>query len=80
MNCAAITIGSGAKTKRDQVPFNSRPFLFAANIGNGCITFEGMDLEFPDPGPDITRSTLGDTIAPEGNCGLARNNIATSCN
>ena len=76
MNCAVVTIGGGAKEARDEVearapedPFASRPAMFVANVGNGCGTTETKDLEFPNPGPDVTRSTPEtDTAPPTGSC------------
>ncbi len=81
MNCAAVTIGGGAG-KREAEPvveevvekraaaFSSRPQIFLANIGNGCGTTEGTDVDFPNPGPDTTRS--GSKIGPPvGSCGTS---------
>ncbi|KAF4123629.1 endo-glucanase, partial [Geosmithia morbida] len=50
---------------------SGRPAMFVANVGNGCTAPEGGDVEFPDPGPDVTRQTAkGETVAPEGSsCG-----------
>ncbi|KAL2160814.1 hypothetical protein VTH06DRAFT_1011 [Thermothelomyces fergusii] len=76
MNCAPVVIsrdgGSNSKKRelavRADVSFSSRPTVFAANINNGCTTTEGVDVEYPDPGPDVERN--GDKIGPPvGNCG-----------
>jgi hypothetical protein len=57
MNCASITIagGSGARST-ETVAYSSRPDLFVANLANGCTTIEGQDVQFPDPGPDVTNT------------------------
>ena len=73
MNCAAVTIGgAGAKRdvaeKRATAAFSSRPSVFLANIGNGCSTTEGKDVDFPNPGPDVVHGG-SNLIAPVGNCG-----------
>ncbi|KAB5583619.1 hypothetical protein GE09DRAFT_1198374 [Coniochaeta sp. 2T2.1] len=76
-NCASVTIGGGggAKrsagdegvTKRAGTKFSDRPATFVANIGNGCGTVPGMDVIFPDPGPDVV--TAGSKLAaPTGTC------------
>ena len=66
MNCAAINIGgsAGKVTSRGASdPFSSRPEIFIANVGNGICTYEGTDVLFPEPGPDVvTNSTT--THAP----------------
>lgn len=63
MNCAAVTIGAGKK--RDaSTPFSSRPDIFVANVGNGVCTYEGKDVQLPNPGPDVDyKSSLG-TVQP----------------
>jgi hypothetical protein len=73
MNCAVVTIGGGS-AKRDELavrgpddPFASRPAMFVANVGNGCSTVEGSDLEFPNPGPDVTNVSQK-TAPPTGSC------------
>ncbi|KHN95853.1 RNA polymerase Rpb1 repeat domain protein [Metarhizium album ARSEF 1941] len=75
MNCAAVTIGGGApkvrKARGASVPFNSRPAMFVANIGNGCKTADSADVIFPDPGPDVD-SKSQKSAAPVGNCGAQR--------
>ncbi|KAB5585512.1 hypothetical protein GE09DRAFT_29208 [Coniochaeta sp. 2T2.1] len=79
-NCASVTIGGGGGarkraaegdegiiTKRAGTKFSDRPAPFVANIGNGCGTVPGMDVIFPDPGPDVV--TAGSKLAaPTGTC------------
>ncbi|KAL3452220.1 hypothetical protein BJX65DRAFT_175449 [Aspergillus insuetus] len=66
MNCAQVTIGSGAReagftsiSRRDA--FSSLPPLFIANVnGPGqCKTIEGQEVNFPLPGPDVEGSLSG---------------------
>ncbi|KID87929.1 glycoside hydrolase [Metarhizium guizhouense ARSEF 977] len=68
MNCAPVSVtGSGGSPNY----LDSLPDMFVANVGNGCGTKEGTDVQFPDPGQDLdqfglkTKSALG---APTGNC------------
>ncbi|EJP65660.1 extracellular protein [Beauveria bassiana ARSEF 2860] len=67
MNCAVINIKGNKSKKRRGIPMSQRPAMFVANVGNGCGTTEGVDLELPDPGEDVTRkdSKFG---PPVGNC------------
>ncbi|KAM3507186.1 hypothetical protein MY10362_001920 [Beauveria mimosiformis] len=67
MNCAIINIKANKSTKHRGVAMSQRPAMFVANVGNGCGTTEGVDLEFPDPGEDVTRkgSKFG---PPVGKC------------
>ena len=58
------------EAKRASVPFSSRPPVFIANIGNGCIVPEGIDVEYPNPGPDVVVNP-GHLGKPQGNCGAA---------
>jgi hypothetical protein len=67
MNCAAVTIngGSGSTSKASNAsststPFAQRPDIFVANIGKGCTTVEGKEVQFPQPGPDVTNNLSGD--------------------
>jgi hypothetical protein len=66
MNCAQVTIGSGAReagftsvSRRDA--FSSLPPIFIANVnGPGqCKTIEGQEVNFPLPGPDVEGSLSG---------------------
>lgn len=55
MNCASVTIEAG-KNLTASVPFASRPDIFVANVGskgNGAITIENKDVEFPQPGNEV---------------------------
>ncbi|KAL6855262.1 hypothetical protein ACO1O0_006401 [Amphichorda felina] len=75
MNCASVTIGSSVQqTKRaPSDPFSSRPDMFVANVGNGCTTTETKDVEFPNPGPDVTRNAGdGETAPPVGSCAAGK--------
>ncbi|EGS23085.1 uncharacterized protein CTHT_0015740 [Thermochaetoides thermophila DSM 1495] len=56
------------EAKRASVPFSSRPPVFIANIGNGCVVPEGIDVEYPNPGPDVVVNP-GHLGKPQGNCG-----------
>lgn len=82
MNCAAVTIEAGPDPGSDPDsgsgpgpappvtpnPFRSRPAMFVANVGNGICTYEGADVEFPEPGPDVTRDTRGTRPPGRGSC------------
>jgi hypothetical protein len=57
MDCAAITVTAGSGTA--SAAFASRPDLFVANLGNGCTTVEGTEVQFPNPGPDVTNAVQG---------------------
>ncbi|EAS31023.1 uncharacterized protein CIMG_06502 [Coccidioides immitis RS] len=63
MNCAPITVTASkkryaptpAQEPRSLIPLAKRddlPDMFVANI-NDCITAEGVDIRFPDPGPSV---------------------------
>jgi hypothetical protein len=67
MNCAVVTIGGGRAKSKRQSGWDSRPDMFVANVGNGCGTTEGTDLEFPNPGPDVTRAG-SNGAPPTGSC------------
>ena len=52
MNCAAVEVtGSGGSDGF----MDTLPDMFVANIGNGCTTSEGTDVEFPNPGNDVDK-------------------------
>ncbi|KAF4449786.1 hypothetical protein F53441_6981 [Fusarium austroafricanum] len=52
MNCAAVKIeGSGGS--KDFL--SGLPDMFVANIGNNCATQNDADLQFPNPGKDVSR-------------------------
>ncbi|GFP58294.1 hypothetical protein TASIC1_0010010500 [Trichoderma asperellum] len=66
MNCAAVTIGAGKK-RAASVPFASRPDIFLANIGpkgNGAITPDSKDVDFPQPGNEVDRRPSLNAAAP----------------
>ncbi|ROT43372.1 hypothetical protein SODALDRAFT_319847 [Sodiomyces alkalinus F11] len=70
MNCAIVSIeGSDVSA----ASFRSRPEIFKANVGNGCSTSEGTDVEFPNPGPDVTIEGTP-TTPPLGSCGSGNGN------
>ncbi|KAI1269575.1 lytic polysaccharide monooxygenase [Xylariaceae sp. FL1019] len=61
MSCAVVTIGSGgakrdetAVEKRASVAFADRPAMFRANLdGDKFCVKEGIDVVYPEPGPDV---------------------------
>jgi hypothetical protein len=62
MDCASITVDAG-KGPAPATKFADRPDLFVANLGNGCTTVEGKEVQFPNPGPDAdvtTKDSVGD--------------------
>ncbi|RGP79700.1 spore coat sp96 precursor [Fusarium longipes] len=67
MNCAAVTIKGGSKRASTM---SNRPEMFVANVGNGCTTEESSDLEFPNPGPDVSNDSQK-TAGPKGSCAKA---------
>ncbi|KAI5840354.1 putative extracellular protein, partial [Tricharina praecox] len=79
MNCAVVTISGGKRKLMAREEFNVLPSMlkkralgpqvFLANLGNGCTTQAGADVEFPDPGNNVERGGAGDTAAPVGDCG-----------
>lgn len=77
MNCAHVTIGnkvagrSEVEERSPSDPYNSRPAMFVANVGNGCGTLEGADVDFPRPGPDVDRNSKK-TAPPTGSCANKR--------
>ncbi|KAI5462194.1 hypothetical protein BGZ63DRAFT_355097 [Mariannaea sp. PMI_226] len=64
MNCAAVTITGGSKKRDDAL--SDHPTIYVANVGNSCTTLEGKDVQFPNPGKDVTTDST-DTYVP--NCG-----------
>lgn len=90
MNCAPINIvGANAKRSaaaqfesrlaskiaaRQESSLNSLPDMFKANIGNGCSTLEGTDVEFPAPGASLELKQTPELTSlgkPVGSCGAA---------
>ncbi|KAL4999163.1 hypothetical protein BDV10DRAFT_200795 [Aspergillus recurvatus] len=66
MNCAQVTVGSGARQEgftavSQNQAFSSLPPLFIANVnGPGqCTTIEGEEVNFPMPGPSVEGSLSG---------------------
>lgn len=69
MNCASITISGGGG--RESTPFNSRPNILRAHSDNGaCRITETFDVDYPNPGPDVTRDSNGKPQLPAGDCGF----------
>ena len=90
MNCAPINIlGANAKRSaatqfesrlaskiaaRQESSLSSLPDMFKANIGNGCSTLEGTDVEFPSPGASLELKQTPELTSlgkPVGSCGAA---------
>lgn len=68
MNCASITISGGGG--RESIPFNSRPNILRAHSDKGaCRIAETFDVDYPDPGPDVTRDPNAKPLQPIGDCG-----------
>jgi len=68
-NCAVVTITGDGTNKLE-----SNPDMFVANVGNGCATVENVDLDFPNPGPNVTRGTPVSGASPGpavGTCAVA---------
>ncbi|KAF7597127.1 hypothetical protein BBP40_009465 [Aspergillus hancockii] len=72
MNCAPITVADGSVEAsggtEDRVVrkrSTSYPPLFVANI-NGCITKEGVDIRFPNPGDNVEYAGNPSNLAPDG--------------
>lgn len=62
-NCAVVTIAGSAQKRapelfgRQQVAFSARPQIFVSNLGGEYCTPEGIDVVYPNPGPDVERKT-----------------------
>jgi hypothetical protein len=74
MNCAVITVkagGSKANKRRRGAgdSYSSRPAMFVANVGNGICTYEGTDVDFPQPGPDVVRNSRKPHAPGTDGCG-----------
>lgn len=71
MNCAAITVKAGARKVRRGAgdSYSSRPAMFVANVGNGVCTYEGTDVDFPQPGPDPIRRSSRPHAPGNNGCG-----------
>ena len=66
-NCAVVSI-KGGKKGGEKVPFDKRPAMFTANLGDGCSTADSADVLFPEPGPDADINNEN-AAAPVGSCG-----------
>ena len=66
MKCAPITITDGASNAN---AFNKRPEIFKANIGNGCHTTAGVNVNFPHPGSSSEKRGTVKGNGFTGNCG-----------
>ncbi|KAJ5381388.1 uncharacterized protein N7496_003816 [Penicillium cataractarum] len=68
MNCAPVTVTTSS-SKRDVPVVEKRtanyPPMFVANI-NGCTTTEGVDIRFPQPGPNVQTLEDDANLAAEG--------------
>ncbi|KAL7936029.1 hypothetical protein V8C35DRAFT_247417 [Trichoderma chlorosporum] len=67
MNCAAVTITAGKK-RAASTSFSSLPDIFVANVGNNICTYEGKDVMFPSPGPDVDNKSAGTAPPGQGTC------------
>ncbi|KAI5783682.1 putative extracellular protein, partial [Geopyxis carbonaria] len=66
MNCAVVTIKGGSTRVKRAL---AGPQMFVANVGNGCSVAEGTDVEFPDPGTEVTYDgDQGKRGPPSGTC------------
>lgn len=68
MNCAPVTLtGNGGS----ETTYQSLPDMLVANIGTGCGTSEGTDVQFPDAGEYVERLNGATDVfkGPEGSCG-----------
>ncbi len=85
MNCASIKV-TGGSGKRDMPRYDyeeyfsskiskraaaSFPSLFVANIGTGCTTAKGGDVQFPEPGQSVETTSGFNGVAPIGSCGAS---------
>ncbi|KAK4137533.1 lytic polysaccharide monooxygenase, partial [Trichocladium antarcticum] len=66
MNCAPVDItGDGGS----EAALDALPDMLTANIGGGCTTAEGVDVEFPNPGKSVETNPGAALGAPVGDCG-----------
>ncbi|PWI65127.1 hypothetical protein PCL_07426 [Purpureocillium lilacinum] len=69
MNCASVIVnGTNEKKSDSKESLDLRPAMFVANVGNGVCTHEGKDVEFPQPGPEVTRDSQGTAGPGIGQC------------
>lgn len=70
MNCAVVTVRGSNKVRAASDPLSSRPDMFVANVGNGVCTYEGTDVDFPQPGPDVKRTSSRPHAPGKGDCSI----------
>lgn len=70
MNCAAVTVTGGG------AGLASFPTLFKANVGNGCIVPSGVNVDFPNPGKDVARSSANPGTKPVASWGTCEKAVA----
>jgi hypothetical protein len=80
MNCGPMTV-TGAKKKRRAENKRAKrqtsfPDIYKANIGNGCVTPDQVDLVFPNPGADVQTAGKGPYATPACDGGAGGNNAA----
>lgn len=71
-NCGRVTIEGSAPGRHRRAEISKRAFsdlpdMFTCNIGNGCTTKEGTNVEFPNPGTDVVR---GEGSSQQGDAGF----------
>jgi hypothetical protein len=79
MNCGPATITAAKKKRYAPEPKVSKrqtsfPAMFLANmasVDNGCITVEGQDTLYPDPGSSVQMGNIGVDLVTPPNCGSA---------
>ena len=75
MSCASVDVSAGSGSA-PSTAYASRPDLFVANLGNGCTTVEGKEVQFPNPGPsaDVTDkySVADDSGSFTGTCAAVK--------
>ncbi|CAN8104123.1 unnamed protein product [Discula destructiva] len=79
MNCAAVTlitgdagVTGGMRKMARAAAYAARPGIFIANVGpagGGCTTQEDFDVEYPEPGPDVTNDS---SKAKTPSCGVTQ--------
>lgn len=72
MNCAPVTVtGGGSKKRSEDISLAKRadfPDMFKANLGDGCSTTEGTNLQFPNPGQSVEKAPGAPLGPPSGSC------------
>ncbi|KAI9163609.1 hypothetical protein HJFPF1_05227 [Paramyrothecium foliicola] len=66
MNCAPLEVTGGTGS----TSLDSLPDILVANVGNGCSTTEGTDIQFPNPGSDVVQLNGATAVfgPPQGTC------------